>query len=172
VLLEKIHGCSARFCFRDGRLWCGSHHQIKREAPGNLFWRMAEKYGLRDKLARHPGLVLYAEVYGWVQDLRYGARKAGDYWLACFDAFEPQRGRYLDWDEAAAHFAGMDLPPVPELFRGPWSPELKAYAEGMSRVHAGTVREGFVVRPLRERFDDRVGRVILKLPGEAYLTRQ
>ncbi len=31
VLLEKIHGCNARYCFKEGRLWCGSHHQIKRQ---------------------------------------------------------------------------------------------------------------------------------------------
>jgi hypothetical protein len=34
------------------------------------------------------------------------------------------------------------------------------------------VREGFVVRPVRERYDPAVGRVILKLHGEGFHTRR
>lgn len=172
VLVEKIHGCNARFCFREGRLWCGSHHQIKRQDEDNLFWRVAEKYDLATRLPRHEELVIYAEIYGWVQDLRYGARKGGDYWLALFDAFDPREGRYLAWDNVVRIGGELGLPVAPELNRGPWSPALKSHAEGGSRLDPATIREGFVVRPLTERSDDRVGRVILKLPGEGYLTRR
>lgn len=34
------------------------------------------------------------------------------------------------------------------------------------------VREGFVVKPLRERYHPRLGRVILKRHGEGYLLRK
>jgi hypothetical protein len=37
---------------------------------------------------------------------------------------------------------------------------------------AGNIREGFVVRPLKERFDGEIGRVILKYIGESYLLRK
>lgn len=37
---------------------------------------------------------------------------------------------------------------------------------------ADHVREGMVVKPVHERFDDRIGRVVLKLHGEGYLTRK
>ncbi|MBI3892575.1 MAG: hypothetical protein HY303_13710 [Candidatus Wallbacteria bacterium] len=172
VLLEKVHGCNARYCFKEGRLWCGSHHQIKRQSADSLFWRMAEKYTLPDKLARREGWVFYGEIFGWVQDLRYGATRATDCWLVFFDVFDPRSGRYLDWNAVVELAAELSLPLVPEICRGPWSPELKTHAEGMSEVHPGTLREGFVVRPLQERIDDQLGRVILKLPGETYLTRK
>ena len=44
----------------------------------------------------------------------------------------------------------------------------------MSRsvIGADHVREGFVVKPTAECFDDRIGRVILKMVGEGYLLRK
>ncbi len=39
----------------------------------------------------------------------------------------------------------------------------------MSEFH---VREGVVVKPLVERWDQEVGRVFLKQPGEGYLLRK
>jgi hypothetical protein len=46
------------------------------------------------------------------------------------------------------------------------------HAEGKSTVDPRRVREGFVVRPVKERYDMLgCGRVILKLHGEGFLTR-
>lgn len=170
ILTEKIHGCNARFCFRDGRLWCGSHTTIKRENPDNLFWKMAGKYDLLRFLAAHPGMVIYGEVYGWVQDLKYGAKKPGDYWLRLFDVFDPERGQYLDFQEAFEMLP--EIPWAPILFRGAWDADLISLAEGQSRLDDNTIREGFVVRPERERWNEEIGRVVLKYPGEGYLTRK
>jgi hypothetical protein len=62
---------------------------------------------------------------------------------------------------------------VPVLYRGPWSAALASHAEGKSIVAtASHIREGFVVRPTMERWDERVQRVILKLIGEEYLLRK
>ena len=45
--------------------------------------------------------------------------------------------------------------------------------EGMSVMpKAKHVREGIVIKPTVERYDNHFGRVILKLPGEGYLTRK
>ena len=63
---------------------------------------------------------------------------------------------------------------APVLYRGPWQ-GLDAHrhlAEGRTTIGDGHVREGFVVKPVVERFDDRIGRVILKLHGEGYLTKK
>jgi hypothetical protein len=83
----------------------------------------------------------------------------------------------LDYDEMVAIAAEMNLPTVPILYRGPWSEEHKAdlwaLAEGPTVVGNGThVREGWVLRPTKERADLRLGRVIMKLHGEGYLTRK
>ena len=170
IITEKIHGCNARFCFRDGRLWCGSHTTIKRENPDNLFWKMADKFDLRTLLAVHPGRVFYGEIFGWVQDLRYGAARPGDYWLRFFDVYDPACGQSLDFQDA--YSLVPEIPWAPILYRGPWAPDLITLAEGQSTIDPKTIREGFVVRPECERWNDEVGRVVLKYPGEGYLTRK
>ena len=61
---------------------------------------------------------------------------------------------------------------MPTLYVGPWLgfDAHKDLAEGKSTI-AGHVREGFVVKPTKERYADRFGRVILKLVGEGYNLR-
>jgi hypothetical protein len=65
---------------------------------------------------------------------------------------------------------GLNVAPI--LYRGPWDPNrVKEWSEGLSTLYSGHVREGFVVRPVKERFHDTVGRVILKLHGQGYLLK-
>ncbi len=170
VLTEKVHGANGRFLFHEGRLWVGSHTRIKREDPKNLWWGVAIRERLAEKLAQAPGIAVYGEVYGQVQDLKYGVPTGAR--LALFDAFSLECGKYLDYDDLIALAERLGIPTAPLLYRGPWSDSLRSLAEGQSRIPgAENIREGFVVRPVRERWDDRNGRVIVKLHGEGYLTR-
>jgi RNA ligase (TIGR02306 family) len=172
IITEKIHGANGRFIFRDDRLWCASHHNWKKQSESVIWWKAAERMGLADKLMRRPDLGFYGEVYGQVQDLKYGAKQS-DLFLAFYDAIEVASRRYIGWDDFVFVAAELRLPVVPVLYRGPWSPDLRSFAEGPSTVvGADNVREGMVVKPVYERFDDRIGRVILKLHGEGYLTRK
>jgi len=45
----------------------------------------------------------------------------------------------------------------------------EAMAEGANILSGQHIREGFVVRPVQERWHPEVGRVILKLVGQEYL---
>jgi RNA ligase (TIGR02306 family) len=171
VLTEKLHGANGRFVWHEGRLWVGSHTQIKREDPGVIWWKAAEQLDLANRLPNWPGIVLYGEVYGRVQDLRYGM--AEGIALAFFDAYSIPAGRYLDYEDFVLVTNSLGLPRVPLIHRGPWSKELLGLAEGKTTVPgADHCREGFVVRPVVERWDDQVGRVVLKLIGEDYLLRK
>ena len=168
VVTEKIHGTNGRFAWLDGRLWCGSRTRFK-ATGASQWWRVARDLGLAERLAEHPGLVLYGEVYGRVQELRYGLGDGVRF--AVFDALDLSTGRYLDHDRLVERVDALGLPRVPLLYRGPWRELPAGLAEGATTLGGEHVREGFVVRPVMERFDDRVGRVILKLHGEGYLTR-
>jgi len=174
VLTEKIHGANGRAVFHEGRLWIGSHTSIKRMDPSNLWWKAALAYDLEAKLREVPGTAIYWEVYGQVQDLKYGVDVKGRVKIALFDALNVATRTYLDHDDFAALAARLGLPTVPILFRGPWDPSLKSHAEGVTVIGNGAnVREGFVVRPIKERFAESLGgRLILKMPGEGYLTRK
>lgn len=172
VITEKIHGANARYCFHEGRFWAGSHREIKKNDPASIWWRAAEAAGLPARLSERPGVVLYGEVYGQVQDLRYGS-KPGEVRFRAFDAFDIAAGRYMDLVDFDALVKSLDIPTAPELYRGPWSADLFSLAAGKTLTDgADHFREGFVVRPVRERWDDHTGRVILKLVGEEYLLRK
>jgi ATP-dependent RNA circularization protein (DNA/RNA ligase family) len=78
--------------------------------------------------------------------------------------------RYLDYDDFVALCDKLGLERVPELYRGPWSEDLKKLAEGQSTL-ADHIREGFVVKPVKERHEH-CGRVVFKMVGESYLLRK
>lgn len=190
-----IHNCNGRFCYRDGRLWVGSRTCIKAPYQGsdgverNLWWKVAKDLGLEGGFALLPRdgtgvmntrstVVLFGEVYGQVQDLRYGIDKGAS--LRVFDTYNVTAGRYNDWDETLSICKKMGLETVPELYRGPWKPELEELRNGPSVLYPGHIREGFVVKPTQERYvqfepGDRhafTGRVIFKFVGEDYKTRK
>ncbi len=64
---------------------------------------------------------------------------------------------------------------VPELYRGPFDKKVLAeYTDGKETA-SGTeahMREGVVIRPVVERRDDDIGRVILKSVSEKYPLRK
>ena len=121
------------------------------------------------------GVYLLGEIVGpKIQDLVY-ARSQPTFFA--FDiACGPGRGAmiYLAPDEMSAACRAFGIDTVPELARGPWSPSLIAeYVDGHTTMEgASHIREGVVIRPLTERRDDALGRVILKAINERYLTRR
>ena len=174
VLTEKVHGANARFVYWDGRLWCASRNQFKAMDPADLWWSLAIKYRLEEKLAERPGVALYGEAYGQVQDLKYGAN---DHRLVLFDALDIMTRKWLDVDAFDALADALDIPTAPVLYRGPWSSDrwadFKALAEGPTVIGGGVhTREGWVLRPTVERTVRSLGRVQMKLVGEGYLTRK
>ena len=63
---------------------------------------------------------------------------------------------------------------APLLFMGSWDERAKdmilAHARGTSTI-ASHIREGIVIRPMIERWDAKVGRVVLKRINEKYLLK-
>lgn len=169
---EKLHGQSAKFMHDGDRLHVASHYRFKKLDSPVTWADVARRYDLAAKLAPYPHIALYGETYGNVGDMRYGVvRPEGDR-LALFDALDTKARRWFDVDEFLAFAAGLDLPVVPTLYRGPWDPSLTALAEGKTTMPgADHVREGIVIKPLIER-TAHMGRVFLKLAGEGYLLRK
>ena len=170
VITEKIHGCNGRFCWADGRLWVGSRNQIKKEDENTFWWRVNKEMCLAERFSEFPKTIFFGEVYGkGVQNLSYDEK---DLNFTLFDTFDVRTGRFNDWFETRDIAVEIGLDVVPTLYVGPWLgfDAHKDLAEGKSTI-AGHVREGFVVKPTKERYADRFGRVILKLVGEGYNLR-
>lgn len=154
----------------------------------NKWWELLDKYPELEEFCReHPDTVVYGESYGSVQDLNYGHEK-GEISFMAFDVLKD--GRWLDSTEARELLHKWEVPQVPligvdgERYRGEGVTthefdydKILALAEGKTTLIAPQhknlrhVREGVVVRPLKERTDERLGRVVLKFVGVGYLER-
>jgi len=171
IVTEKLHGASGRWVFHAGRMWCGSRNEWKRESSTNLWWQaLLASPWLVAWCNVHPGHVVYGEVYGQVQDLKYGHPK-GKVSIAVFDVLLPG-GTWMDGVDLL-NIGILDLACVPLVARCQfeWC-AVQRLAKGESIIPgADHVREGVVVKPIHERTDPMVGRVNLKLINDDYLER-
>lgn len=194
---EKIHGTSSKYTFQDGKMWAGSRNfWRKREMkntewyarlinkltfgkffkPGKetcTYWRaLDENPWIEDFCRDNPGLILFGEIYGDIQDLKYGA-KPGQIFFASFDIYDPATRKFF---AAGLRYKIMDGYPdgkyAPVLATGPYSREfVESLISGKSML-ADHLREGIVIKPLYAEFeDDTIGRAILKAVSPEYLER-
>lgn len=135
----------------------------------NLWWQALEQNSWIESWCRlNPGRCLYGEVFGQVQDLKYGAGR-GQYFFRAFDILED--GKFLDINDAHAAARGVFW--VPVLYRGPYSEaQVRVLASGPTTwTSAEHCREGIVIRPVIERWHGDCGRAVLKLVSDEYLER-
>lgn len=169
VITEKIHGCNARAAWVNDRLWVGSRTQIKKEDAKSVWWRALKIF--EKNFSQAPRHIFFGEVFGSVQDLKYGLPNSVSF--ECFDVYNIDQQCFLDHDDAQALAQSIDLKWVPIFYRGPWDEKLNELCEGQSTIPgANNVREGIVIKPTKERWDEEIGRVILKRHGEGYLLRK
>jgi RNA ligase (TIGR02306 family) len=165
---EKIHGTNFRVAFVDGRLRVGSRTIFWRPESDNVYWKAVRQYDLEEVMEENPGLALYGEVFGSVQDLKYGLAN-GAIRFAAFDLYDVRARDWCSVDELDAFCRTYNLPQVPELYRGPYSPDVvEPLAEGRSTL-ANHIREGIVIR---RAYNNRWPRVVLKLKSEVYRLRK
>lgn len=183
VATEKIDGtnCRVGFVREQGphgdvmTLMAGSRTLRRRQPPGDwrasTYWAPLLCPGVRPLLdALFAGgtqaAVLYGEVYGrGIQAYQYGEPAPR---FRAFDLLYD--GKFVDYDVFAklCEVVGVELAPL--AYRGPFSlAKIRELSEGPSLVGGSQGREGVVVRPVKERTDPAVGRVVLKYVGDAYL---
>ena len=176
VITEKLHGANFRFCNRYGVNYIGSRNRWIKidETQKDCYNLVYRKYNIDDILSRYePRYVFFGEIVG-VQDLRYNASPNNPD-LFIFDIYDIADGHFLSYDDVTHFCTSSGLPAPKVLWRGLWNDnsynDLKYLAEGVSN-HANHIREGFVVRPVNEYWHPEIGRLILKLHGDGYLTRK
>lgn len=169
IVSEKTHGASSKFVCIDDEIYASSRNFWKKRDDNNLWWKaLAQNPSLEKWLRANQNLCVYGEVFGQVQNLKYGA-KNGEIFFAAFDILRGHQ--WLDFDEA--HEIGASLPWVPLVYRGPFDKDrILAFAEGDTLYpNAGNIREGAVVKPIHERVDPKIGRVQLKIISNKYLEK-
>lgn len=167
IVTEKIHGANARYLSTGGVFYIGSRSNWLKPDVGHP-WKRATETDPRIQAwcEAHPGFVLYGEIYGAVQSLKYGA-KQGEVRFAAFAALSAG-----EWQDTGQLIADDALPTAPVVYRGPFDfNAIAAAAELDSTVpgaEPGHMREGVVIVPERERRNDEIGRVALKLVSNRY----
>ena len=180
VATEKIHGTNSRIGLvpddeHNFILIRGSRNHGMADEGNNIYRQPVVLYPqIEDMLNEIKGkdsAIVYGEIFGWVQDLRYGA-KAGDYFYQMFDISVD--GEYLDWEDVVSLSERFEIPHVPILYKGAFDEKMFwGIAGGNSNIPgAENLREGIVVKPLTERMDPQIGRVILKMISDEYLERK
>lgn len=174
VLTEKVHGSNAAFCHDGEQLWVKSRNFYKKMDPDDPWWDVAIRYDLENKLVQFPNKVFFGEMYGNVKGFRYDCEivaGAMNTKIRFFDVWDVKTGRYLDYDPFVTMVQGAGLELMPELYRGVWQGKdiMYPYAEGKTTLGGKHIREGFVLRTAKERFEPRLNsRMQVKLVGEGY----
>lgn len=173
VATEKLHGKNCRVGFVDGKTCVGSRTYRKsiRKSKGSIFWDVwlfDEVQAFLAAMRKTANtVILFGEVYGQgVQSLHYGCKKQKGF--RAFDIYVD--GDYLDYPEFKATCDRFGVKTTPGLYMGPFDlAKIQEVSDGRSALPgADNIREGVVVRPMKERRDPTLGRVVLKFVSTAY----
>lgn len=137
----------------------------------NLWWIAADNTpSVKAYCMENPGFAVYGETYGQVQDLNYGVKSVKETRFAAFDILRPD-GTWMDFPEFMATVKKYGIPQCPVIHEAiPFDfDSLVKMAEGNSTIPgADHIREGVVVHPIKERWDEQIGRVQLKIINPEY----
>ena len=178
IATEKIHGCNSRAGKIDGVKMAGSM-EIRRKMPEedkmktNTYWfpwTIPQVSAMITDLSLiYKQVIVFGEIYGNGIQKGYNYDSAAGYvGFKVFDIFTD--GNFIDHDEMVYLCQTYGVQMVPVLYRGPFSLEaIKNVSDGPTTIGDGNIREGVVVRPVKERRHPRVGRLVMKYVGATYL---
>lgn len=175
-ITEKIHGSNCRHAYIDGEFMAGSHNMRFKENDRNRYWHVFSDNMKRmlkyiSKQNNGAPVIAYGEVFGdKVQDLHYGLTN-GKISYRCFDI--KVGGKYINYDQLVNMTIMFGVDRVPVLYEGEFKmDEVMKYSTSKTLAGGDNIMEGVVITPYVERYDERVGRVIMKYIFDQYLTRK
>jgi len=187
IVTEKIHGTNSRVAalLTDGgtrtRFACGTRRRQIKQGVGSKYELPLKMLAVRDLVDDFMGVfafpeavVLFGEIYGPQVQKRFDYGVIGSNGYAAFDLATVCRDEgegpvFVPYDEFADWCRRYEVPMAPEVYRGPFSLERMAeLADGPSLLGGTHIREGIVIRPVVERTDPELGRVILKRVGDTF----
>lgn len=167
VITEKIDGTNARYMWHDGKMFVGSRNRWLKPDSKNLWTRILNGSHSIEQLCReHPNHILYGEIFGPVQALRYDRTEPE---FAAFALYNCMNGEYMSDPDFWKYALDFGCNITPGIYAGPFDPEMLAtFTEGDSLLAPNHMREGVVIVPMIERRDPEIGRVALKLISNRY----
>jgi RNA ligase (TIGR02306 family) len=163
----------------DQELYVGSHNVVLEYDKNNLYWRAAELLGrlIPGGLQTLPyNYIFFFEIVGYQgtekmvqKGFPYGC-EPGELDAHCIDIFDIKAGQYLDYDTYYYYHTLYGIPIVPIFEVMKWDlVDIDDWLSGFAHYDKNHVREGLVIKPVKERWDHRCGRVIFKAINPEYL---
>jgi RNA ligase (TIGR02306 family) len=191
TLTEKIHGTNCRVGLIEGD-WMAGSHGLRRKSPAekldpiateeevhkayatNTYWYPLSLEPVRNLLEilgrMHKQVILFGEVYGNVQK-KYNYDVKNGIGFRAFDLLVD--GKYAHAQDFIDICNEYKIPMVPIFQTMGYNYEnITKSIEDVSRNSTLNIEhpmEGVVIKPVEERYDRRVGRVVLKYITNAYL---
>lgn len=127
-------------------MYCGSRSMWKKDDEKNVWSQCLKKYPQITEFCRtFPDHILFGEIYGWIQHLRYGHHQ-NEFSFAAFDVL--YNGSF--WNAAQVpRVYEMDVPVVPHLKTIKFDlDQVITLSNGPSTIYPKHCREGVVVETL------------------------
>lgn len=119
VACIKYDGTSATYLLNPNdktEFWACSRNKMLDPKKKDDYWKVADKYKIKEKLTNYPDYAIQAEVYGpGIQKNPLGVK---DKSLAVFNIYSISQKRCLDYDELVETCAKLDLPTAKLFERG------------------------------------------------------
>lgn len=177
IVTEKIHGSNSRMVWArnadtgEFEQFCGSRTNWMQKDEKNIWWMaLKQNPSIAEWCKANPEIVLYGEVFGQVQNLKYGAGN-NDIFFAAFAAIK--KNIWMNYDDMVLSLKPHGVSVAPMLYRGPLDEEkINELAErDSSWPKANHMSEGVVILPVVEREHPEIGRVCLKRVSNRYLEK-
>lgn len=167
IISEKLNGCNSLYVWLNDRLWVRSRNHWKKGDEKNLYWKtLLYNAWIESFCQHHEGCGLFGEIYGQVGGWPYGSINRSPQ-FAIFDVY--YKNQWLNYDDAKKLTKGCMW--CPEIYRGPWKENCKLEEGNSLIMGANHIKEGIVIQPVINRFDEKIGRVKLKLINNEYLQK-
>jgi RNA ligase (TIGR02306 family) len=146
---EKIDGTSATFYYNDGVFGVCSRNLELVESESNTYWKIAHQYDLPNRMTiMDKNIAIQGEIYG--EGIQANKYKIKGQKLAVFNVFDIDKQEKMSVYDMTKLCMMFSLTPVP-IIDGDFTlpntiEELLQYAEGKSKLHPETEREGVVIR--------------------------
>lgn len=178
VVTEKIHGCNARYTYRDslfgGKMYAGSRKLWKGPKTNNIWRQVLKEFPDIERFCKgHPGFTLYGEAVPCQKSNRggfeytYGATKEHPKFYL-FDVRNAD-GEWVSYPEAKKLVDQYIIAWVPPVMNdGVFGKDILGMAEGLTMTHDSHIREGIVIRSVPDRYVRNLGRLQLKVISNQY----
>lgn len=159
VVSVKVHGSNCSVYY-DGKLHVRSRSVWQKEEDTNPYWYGVKNSNVPVLVKENPQYVVQGEIYG-IQggNFRYDLPQKVRSGFLVFD-IKRVDGGYLDFDEYLALCQKYNVRTVDYIYRGIFDKKLFDLSVG---TDYNTLREGIVIRPVKEKQNYRFNRVVFKV---------